>query len=188
MNSPASVAGDDRIRLFIGLRLPEPTLTELTAWQKEVFPPSEVYRVLPRESLHVTLAFLGHRPRGEVAAIAGALRESAAGAQRPLLTPVRYRETRSVAMLVLDDEEKRATRLAGGLHERLAALGVYKPEKRPWLPHLTVLRFKRSRPRLTPELPALGPFSPSDASVFLSRLRRGGAQYVSLETAEFGGG
>jgi len=34
-------------------------------------------------------------------------------------------------------------------------LGVYEPEQRLWLPHLTVVRF-RARPRLVPEPPDLG--------------------------------
>ena len=33
-------------------------------------------------------------------------------------------------------------RSPSALHERLEALGVYEREKRPWLPHLTVLRFR----------------------------------------------
>ena len=61
-------------------------------------------RIVPREHLHVTLAFLGHRPAGELEAIVGALREAAAEAGEIRLTPVRYRETRSVGMLVLEDE------------------------------------------------------------------------------------
>jgi RNA 2',3'-cyclic 3'-phosphodiesterase len=182
------VGGDDRIRLFIGLRLPEPVLDRLVEWQAAEFPPADAYRVLPRESLHVTLAFLGHRPRGEVDAIAGALRESAAGAEPPSLGPRRYRETRSVGMLVLDDEDERATRLAQDLHGRLQQLGVYEPEKRPWLPHLTILRFRRGRPRLSPALPLLGAVSPSEAAVYHSLLRRGGAQYAVLESAALGGG
>ena len=188
MNSPASVGTDDRIRLFIGLRLPEAVLDRLVEWQETVFPHSDAYRVLPRESLHVTLAFLGHRPRGELDAIFSALRESAAVAERPRLTPVGYRETRSVGMLVCEDEEERATRLAADLHRRLQQLGVYEPEKRLWLPHLTVLRFRSGRPRLSPPLPALGEVSPSEAAVYHSMLRRGGAQYAILESAALGGG
>jgi 2'-5' RNA ligase len=184
----ASVGGDERIRLFIALRLPESTLDRLVHWQEAVFPPSEAYRVLPRVSLHVTLAFLGHRPRSEVEAIAGALRASTRGAEAPSLTPVRYRETRSVGMLILADEGGRATRLAGDLHRRLRELGVYEPEARPWLPHLTVLRFRRGRPRLSPAPPDLEAVSPSEAAVYHSVLRRGGAQYAVLESAALGGG
>src|SRR5437870_5891410 len=106
MTSPGSVAGDERLRLFLGLRLPEPALDLVEAWQHDRL---ERMRIVPREQLHVTLAFLGHRPAGELPAIVEALREAAAGSARELrLTPVRYRETRSVAMLALDDEEGRA--------------------------------------------------------------------------------
>jgi 2'-5' RNA ligase len=143
-------------------------------------------RILSSEQLHITLAFLGHRPVDEVDAIVGALRESAGGAEQPLLSVRGYRETRSVGMLALDDESGRAGRLARDLHGRLEVLGVYEPERREWLPHVTVLRFK-VRPRLRPPLPDLEPFSPSDAAVYLSRLRPGGAQYEVLESVALGG-
>ena len=67
------------------------------------------------------------------------------------------------------------------MHERLAELGVYRLENRDWLPHVTVLRF-RERPRLQPPLPELGPFAPSDAAAFLSRLHPSGAVYEVLES------
>ena len=84
-------------------------------------------------------------------------------------------------MLTFDDEDGRATGLAADLHERLHALGVYEPERREWLPHVTVIRFRRP-PRLDPALPAIEPFSPSDAAVYLSRLRSSGAEYEILES------
>ena len=104
----------------------------------------------------------------------------------PLVSVRGYRETRSVGMLTFDDEDGRAQALAGDLHGRLEALGVYEPERRRWLPHVTVLRF-RERPRLRPDLPALEPFTPSDAAAYLSRLRPGGAQYEVLESVALGG-
>jgi 2'-5' RNA ligase len=103
-----------------------------------------------------------------------------------LFRAVRYRETRSVGMLVLEDESGRATQLAGDLHERLEALGIYRREARPWLPHVTVVRF-RERPRLRPPIPDLGAFGPSDAAVYHSALSPGGAQYTVLESAPLGG-
>jgi 2'-5' RNA ligase len=90
-------------------------------------------------------------------------------------------------MLVLADEDGRATALASDLHGRLEELGVYERERRPWLPHLTVIRFRQS-PRLRPPLPDLGEVSPSEAAVYHSLLRRGGAQYEALETVRLGGG
>ena len=189
MTSPASVGGDERLRLFLALRLPEPVLDAIVRWQTErlerVRPPE--LRIVPRDGLHITLAFLGHRPAAELDGIARELREAAAAASPDLrLTPSGYRETRSVAMLVLDDEEGRATALAADLHTRLERLGVYKPEARRWLPHVTVARF-RQPPRLRLEPPAMGTFVPSDAAAYLSRLRPSGAQYEVLESVALGG-
>ena len=47
-------------------------------------------------------------------------------------------------MLTFDDEGGRAGAVAGRLHGLLEELGVYVPEKRPWLPHVTVLRFREA--------------------------------------------
>jgi 2'-5' RNA ligase len=102
------------------------------------------------------------------------------------LEVVRGRETRSVGMLVLDDAGGAAGALASDLHERLERLGVYRREQRPWLPHVTMLRF-RERPRLRPSLPDLGAFAPSDAAAFLSRLHPSGARYEVLESSALGG-
>lgn len=182
MTSAASVEGHDRLRLFCGFPVPEQTLDGLERWQA-----SELRgRVVPRGNLHVTLAFLGSKPAQELEAVADALREAAQGTIRPVFRPVRYRETRSVGMLVLDDEDGRATALAARLHEWLEALGLFEREARPWLPHLTVVRF-RERPRLQPSLPDLGAFSPSDAAVYHSALRPDGAQYTVLESVALGG-
>jgi 2'-5' RNA ligase len=84
-------------------------------------------------------------------------------------------------MLVLDDLGGGATALAEDVQRRLEALGVYRREDRPWLPHLSVARF-RERPRLRLEPPALGTLVPSDATAYLSRLRPGGAEYDVLES------
>ena len=89
-------------------------------------------------------------------------------------------------MLTFDDEDGRGAALAGLLGETLEGLGLYRREARPWLAHLTVLRF-RERPRLLPLLPELDEIVPSDAAVFISRLRRDGAQYEVFETVPLGG-
>jgi 2'-5' RNA ligase len=143
-------------------------------------------RVVPRDNLHVTLAFLGWRPADELDAVAAELRAAAAAAAQPVFELEHYRETRSVGMLALADEGGIASGLAEDLFGRLERLGVYRREQRRWLPHVTVLRFGE-RPRLRPALPELPPFSPSDAAVYLSRLRPSGAQYVVLESFALGG-
>ena len=175
--------GDERLRLFCALRLPDDAIVRLVGWQQRELRGG---RLVPPENLHVTLAFLGSRPAGELDAIAGVLRATAAEADGMRLGVTGYRETRSVGMLTFDDEGGRATALAGRLQAGLEELGVYRREARPWLPHVTVLRF-RARPRLSPALPELGEVSPSDAAVFISRLRPGGAQYEVLEIVALGG-
>jgi 2'-5' RNA ligase len=180
---PASFEGRERLRLFCGLRLPEEALATLSRWQSEHLREG---RPVPKGHLHATLAFLGHRPAEELSGIAGELRAAAAAAEPIRLLPERYRETRSVGMLVLKDLAGSGTRLAEDLFGRLERLGVYEREARPWLPHVTVLRFRR-RPRLQPPLPGLGEVVPSDAAVFLSRLRPSGAEYVVVESFALGG-
>jgi 2'-5' RNA ligase len=184
VNLPASVEGRERLRLFCALRLSDELVERLAAWQPAAL--SGGGRIVPRENLHFTLAFLGHRPVDEVSAIADALRAAAAEIEPLSLSLRRYRETRSVGMLVFDDAEARAAAFAGDLHGRLERLGVYRPELRPWLPHVTVLRFRRA-PRLRPELPELGAVVPSDAALYHSVLRSGGAQYEVLESVALGG-
>jgi RNA 2',3'-cyclic 3'-phosphodiesterase len=176
------VAGDERLRIFLALRLPADALAAIESWQRAQL---RGVRLVPRGHLHVTLAFLGHHPAAELDAVLEALRGAAAGAGGIRLTPCRYRETRSVGMLVLDDEDGLAGELARSLHERLERLGVYERERRSWLPHLTVVRF-RERPRLRPEPPPQRTFVPSDAAAYLSRLRPGGAEYRVLESVALG--
>jgi 2'-5' RNA ligase len=185
MTSPRTVGSRDRLRLFCGLRLPDDALDRLVSWQQAELAGADL-RVVPREHLHVTLAFLGSRPTDDVPAIVDALRAAAAAAGPPLLRAVRYRETRSVGMVVLAETGDRTARLADDLQRRLAELGVYEREARPWLPHVTVARF-RTRPRLDLAPPDVGVASPSDAALYNSVLRSTGAQYVVLESVALGG-
>jgi 2'-5' RNA ligase len=177
------VGGDERLRLFLALRLPDDALDEIEEWQR-----SELrgVRILPCDHLHVTLAFLGHRPAEELYAIAGALEDAASRAREIRLTPVRYRETRSVGMLVLHDAGGHATALANDVQARLEALGVYERERRRWLPHLTVARW-RERPGLQVSSPPGRTFVPSDAAAYVSRLHAAGARYAVLKSVALGG-
>ena len=178
--------GGESLRLFVALLLPDEAVARLAAWQALELPERPGMRVVPPENLHITLAFLGSRPAVELGRITEAVRAFAAGREPPVFEPARYRETRSVGMIVLEDEKGRAGGLAMRLFERLEALRVYERERRPWLPHVTVLRF-RARPRLSPPLPDLGRVVSSEMAVMISRLRPSGAQYEVLESVPVGG-
>ncbi len=177
------MAGDERIRLFCGLQLPGDVRTELAAWAAQEL---RVGRVVPADDLHVTLAFLGSRPASEVPAIAAALRDASFAAGELELHPRRYRETRSVGMIVLDDVDGAAAALAGDLQERLERLGVYRREARPWLPHVTVVRF-RERAGARPVLANMRSIHVVRSALYRSFLGPGGARYDALETAALGG-
>src|SRR5262249_28792363 len=147
VSSPATVTGDERLRLFLALRLPDDVRGRLADWAE--LHARGAGRLVRSDDLHVTLAFLGARPAGDLDGIVGALRAPAKRADPIELRPAGWRETRSVGMVRLDDSGGAATRLAGDVHDRLEALGVYRREARPWLAHVTVVRF-RQRPRLRP--------------------------------------
>jgi 2'-5' RNA ligase len=177
----ATVAGDDRIRLFLALEPPGAVTDELVRWGRRHLSGGRVLA-----SFHITLVFLGSQRRASVGQVAEVLRREAAATAPFELEVLRYRETRSVGMLVLADPSGRATGLADRVQTGLELLGVHERERRPWLPHLTVLRF-RERPRLSPPLPEIGPFAPSGAAALLSRLHPSGARYEVLESCSLGG-
>src|SRR5205085_10513196 len=86
VTAPASVSSDERLRLFLALRLPDDVLDEVERWQRGQLPG---VRLVRREHLHVTLAFLGHRPIGELDSIVAALRGAATRAGEIRLGPGR---------------------------------------------------------------------------------------------------
>jgi 2'-5' RNA ligase len=183
----ASVAGRERLRLFVAIVLPADAVGRLVAWQRKELAGAGEARIVPAENLHVTIAFLGGRPASEAEPIIEFLGRLASGARRPVLAPSRYRETRSVGMIVFEDEDDRAARLADDVFTGLEELGVYGREKREWLPHVTVLRFRGRPPRLAPALPDLGAVSPSEVALYHSVLRPSGAQYEIVESVALGG-
>ena len=180
------MGGRERLRLFVALLLPDEAVARLVEWQQRELEGRPDVRIVPADNLHVTVAFLGGRPAADLEGIAAVVREAAREAAQPALEPVRYQETRSVGMIVLSDENDRATSLAERLFDGLDRLGVYERERREWLPHVTVVRF-RARPRLAPPLPELGRVVSSEMAVMMSRLRPSGAQYEVLESVPLGG-
>ena len=64
-----------RVRLFVALDLPEELREGIVAWGGEALADPALRPVAP-ESLHVTLAFLGHRPEKEIERIAAVVAEN----------------------------------------------------------------------------------------------------------------
>jgi 2'-5' RNA ligase len=87
---------------------------------------------------------------------------------------------------VLDDAGGAAAALAGDLQARLERLGVYRRERRPWLAHVTVVRFRRPE-GLSPGLPNTCSIRVVRSALYRSQLGAGGARYQVLETGALGG-
>jgi 2'-5' RNA ligase len=178
------VSRDGSLRLFCALRLRPETVGRIADWQASALPGQ---RVVPPANLHLTLVFLGATPSDALGQIGDTLGALAARSGPIRLSLRGYRELRHAGMLVFDDEAGAAGALADGLADAFAELGLLaRRERRPWLPHPTVLRFA-APPRLRPELPEFGPVSPSDTAVYSSVLRPDGARYEALEARPLGG-
>src|SRR5919107_5990178 len=166
-------------RLFAALELPAPVRDALAAFGHAGADEDFALRPVRDDALHVTLAFLGHRPLDDIEPAAEAVRAAAAAAPRPLelslgeplwLAPRRPH--------VLTVEVRDATGALFALQERvvaeLAEAVEYEPERRRFRPHVTVARVRHgARPRLggLPEAPEA---SFAGEAVPLYRPSRGG--------------
>jgi RNA 2',3'-cyclic 3'-phosphodiesterase len=176
------------LRLFVALELPEAVREALVAFREAAAGPA-VWRPVPVEALHLTLAFLGRRPAGDVAAIEAVLREAGGPAPRlaldgaVLLPPRRAR----VLCASLADPDGTLAELQSRVSDGLAAAGVYVPEKRAFRAHATVARLRpRERaPRDVSAAPEPLEFHGEALTLFVSRLHPHGARYEALSRVFF---
>ncbi len=168
----------------MALDLPPDVRTRLAAWRDEVVAGRADLRPVSEPALHVTLAFLGYRAEKEAEPIAEAMASAAGDA--PLLAagevvPIPPRRPRLFA-LDLDDRDGTCVRLQQAVSDALEAGRFYKPEKRPFWPHVTLARVKRDRRAdpLPAEPPPLEPFTASQLTLYRSTLRPQGAQYDAV--------
>ena len=174
-----------RARLFVALDLPEEVREGIVAWGREALADPALRPVAP-ESLHVTLAFLGYRPEKEIERIAEAVRECAGPAPWvELLDPVQRPPRGRARIYALPALSPGTEALQAGVEQRLGQEGFYKPEKRPFWPHVTLARAKRGKsprrlepPDLPPELRS--PFEAGEVTLYRSTLRPQGALYEPL--------
>lgn len=181
-----------KARLFIALDLPAATRAGIEEWGRGALT-DPALRPVAADSLHLTLVFLGHRPRAEIGRFANAL-EGLAGPAPELAVgdPVARPERGEPRLFALPIESPGAVALQGELTRRLVDAGLHEPEKRPFWPHLTVARVRprgrgSRRPRRVVNPP--GPLPRAGwrthvravrASLYLSELKPRGADYTQL--------
>jgi len=184
-----------RARLFVALDLPEAVRTGIVAWgRRELVDPA--LRVVPSESLHITLAFLGYLPEKEIERLS----EIVAGLRSPapeirLGDPVAKPSGRHPRLFALPADSPGVVALQAELEEKLVAARLYEAEKRVFWPHVTVARVKpegkgSKRPREVARRPGALPkdlLQPTRAvrtRLYRSELKPSGAEYVPLAQVE----
>jgi RNA 2',3'-cyclic 3'-phosphodiesterase len=176
--------------MFVALDLPASARAGLAVWRDALVEGRRDLRPVRAEALHVTLVFLGWQDEAAADAIAQATFDARPEAPAPLLTPstVRALPPRDPRLFALDleDEGGRARALQAAVSDALEAGRWYRPEKRPFWPHITLARVKRGerRVRALPDDPPPGdPFAGEQLTLYRSTLRPQGAIYDPLARA-----
>ncbi|HEU5253721.1 MAG TPA: RNA 2',3'-cyclic phosphodiesterase [Solirubrobacterales bacterium] len=187
-----------RVRLFVALDLPDDLREGIAAWGRGALA-DPALRPVAQESLHVTLAFLGHRYEKEAGEIAAVVEECAAPTPWVELLDPEQRPPRGRARLfALPVLSPGTEALQAEVEQGLVAGGFYKPEKRPFWPHVTVARVRPEgrgsrRPAVVSEPPGKLPEGLLEARIcrrmtlYRSELKPTGARYVPLAQVELPG-
>jgi RNA 2',3'-cyclic 3'-phosphodiesterase len=174
--------------MFVALDLPEDARDELARWRDAILASRSDVRPVRPEALHVTLVFLGWQDESAAERIAEAAFGALPGGPPPRLAaadvkPVPPRNARLFA-LDLQDEGGRAAAWQAAISDALEAGGWYRPEKRPFWPHVTLARVKRGERRVPPPpddpAPPAEPFEAAVVTLYRSTLRPQGAIYEPL--------
>jgi 2'-5' RNA ligase len=162
------------VRLFFALWPPRDTARALGAWARGVQARSGG-KVIPQESIHLTLVFLGEADPEKAAAAARRVR--GARCELPLELP-EYRKRQRIVWVGPGAIPAALAALARDLRNELLAEGCAL-EARGFQAHVTLLRKARD-PGTLPALPALG-WAVDEFVLMRSTLSSGGSIYETLE-------
>ena len=168
-------------RLFVACDLPSRVSAAVGRWQDTELAPHNDLRVL--RTLHLTLCFLGdvaERRLDELTAALGELELPAlpTAFAEPLFLP--QRGAKQVVALRLDDPDAALAHTQRSVADALARLDLYAPERRPFLPHLTVARYRRPGHPFSLQNVNIGAFGLPSVILYASLLERAGAVHTPL--------
>lgn len=176
-------------RLFIAVEIPADAILSLVGWQHDHLASDGALRLTPADQLHITLAFLGQKDEKERDLAASrldrleSLRSFEVTAERLIGLP-RGRSPRVIAVECTEPSGRLAA-LHGELAAGLVTDGLYKPEKRGFLPHVTVARARgRSRLDLSEIHPEPVKFTAVRVTLYNSILKASGALHEALKTVQ----
>ena len=185
-----------RARLFVALDLPADVRAGIVDWQRTALA-DPALRVVRPEALHMTLVFLGYQAEKDAREIGRVAFRGVgrAPAVELVAEPVGVPRGKRPRLIALVANSEETVELQGRIEEALVEEGFYRPEKRPFWPHLTVARVrpeapKSRKPALITTTPHPLPehmfrfFRPTRLVLFRSHLRRAGAEYESLAELE----
>lgn len=183
-----------KVRLFVAFELPAPVRRTIDAWSAEVRPQLPRARWVPIENLHLTLCFLGDTDPDRLPMLAESL--DTAFADAPTLA------MRLTAVGAFPNGQRARVVWVGieadvdlvGLHASVtaaarSAVPDFRPESRPFHPHVTLARCAPPWPRTAVtrldaagrDLPRL-PFRVAEGTLFASELQSQGAVHTRVAT------
>jgi 2'-5' RNA ligase len=172
-------------RLFVALDVPARVREALGAFGRAAAAEDFALRPVRDDALHVTLAFLGHRPLDDVEPAREAVREVAMPVPELQLGKALWLSPRRPHVLTVEvlDPAGALARLQAAVTAALAEAIGYEPERRRFRPHITVARVRRGAvPRLrgVPDPPPAR-FGGEALTLYRSWLGGGPARYEPLE-------
>ena len=178
------MSGDGSVRAFVALELDQPLCASLEELQQRLRPSLGGIRLVRPEGIHLTLRFLGQASPEQIQALEPQLARAARGCP-PLearvggvgLFPDRGRPRVLWVGMELPPTALELQRAC----ERVARDAGFEPERRPFLAHLTLGRWRdrAARPEL-PETTDLGHTRLDSLVLFRSETAPSGAVYMPL--------
>jgi len=181
-------------RLFIAINLPEELKEKLASYQNKWsdLDPQKIHWV-KKDNLHITLVFIGYVTDGEMYEICNIVKEVAKRHQPffidlekivigpPHATP---------RMFWAEGIKNQAlANLQQDLEDAISNRNLAKKEARAFKPHITLARFKYEVAKMLTkniEEPFKASIPVESIEVMESELRRGGAEYIVLDSVELG--